>query len=125
MKRYCKDTGKESFRSRGEAERALRNMNKWTKEAGSVYFCKACQGFHLTHFSYRYGRNMRTKKASLKTIKMLQNMRDNAWDNNWDNRDNTASIVPRKRRKRGIMDNKERNIIPAIVPKPNCSKSNK
>ena len=72
---------------------------------------------------------MRTKKASLKTIKMLQNMRDNAWDNNWDNnwdnRDNTASIVPRKRRKRGIMDNKERNIIQAIVPKPNCSKSNK
>ena len=68
---------------------------------------------------------MRTKKASLKTIKMLQNMRDNAWDNNWDNRDNTASIVPRKRRKRGIKDNKERNIIPDIVPKPNCSKSNK
>lgn len=55
MKTYCPSSGKESFRTRDDALRALRNMKSKHKAAGSVYKCGVCGGFHVTHLSYREG----------------------------------------------------------------------
>lgn len=69
MRHYCDEAKKEIFSTRGEAERALRNMRKRKKKIGSVYFCGHCQGYHVTHYSYRYGKNMRTSKAKKQAAK--------------------------------------------------------
>lgn len=55
-KAYCPDCGKEIFRTRAEANLALRNMRRRNKTSGSVYQCETCRGFHLTHLTYREGR---------------------------------------------------------------------
>lgn len=115
------NAGKEIFATRGEAEKALRNMQKRKKGKGSVYFCKCCQGYHLTHFSYRYGKNLKTMMSRIEHTES----RDNGRDNSRDNRDNVLSIVPRKRRKNGTRDNNERNIVPAIVQGSKNCKSKK
>lgn len=60
MKRYC-ENGKEIFSTRGDAQRALNNMRRHRKTVGSVYFCDSCQGYHITHYNYQYGKNLRTK----------------------------------------------------------------
>lgn len=65
-KTYCTDCGKEIFRTRAEANLALQNMRSRHKTCGSVYRCKACGGFHLTHLGYREGRRRYRSKSSKK-----------------------------------------------------------
>lgn len=55
-KTYCPECGKEIFKTRAEANLALRNMRSRHKTCGSVYQCETCQGFHVTHLTYREGR---------------------------------------------------------------------
>lgn len=56
-KTYCPDCGKEIFKTRAEANRALRDMRSRHKTCGSVYQCETCQGFHVTHLTYREGKH--------------------------------------------------------------------
>ena len=60
-KTYCPAQGKERFSTRAEAEKALRHMRRKSKPGGSVYQCETCGGYHMTHLSYGYGKNLRTK----------------------------------------------------------------
>ena len=62
--RYCKESGKECFDRRAQAERVLyqHKKRKHCVEAGSVYLCKHCGKYHITHYSYERCRRMTDKR---------------------------------------------------------------
>ena len=93
-KTYCPDCGKEIFRTRAEANLALRNMISRHKSEGSVYQCETCRGFHITHLTYREGRRRYRSRSPKKcgtmhgtmhgTIKPLSHKKPKKagqWDN--------------------------------------------
>ena len=51
--RLCPTCGKQIFPTKGSAERANNSMHRRHQGKGSVYLCPYCNGWHLTHYSYR------------------------------------------------------------------------
>lgn len=52
-RRLCPTCGKQTFPTKGSAERANNNMQRRHQGKGSVYQCPYCNGWHLTHYTYR------------------------------------------------------------------------
>lgn len=61
---YCPRTGKERFETRTKAEKVARGMKrrKHNKETPTIYLCKDCRAYHITHYSYRKSRNIQQQK---------------------------------------------------------------
>lgn len=56
---YCKVTGKFRFKTKGDAQRALKNMSRKGTN-GACYRCPDCHDWHITHFSYRRSKAIRS-----------------------------------------------------------------
>lgn len=59
---YCPVCGKQCFNTKGEAQKAMRNMDKKSAKNGAVYFCPECQKWHTTHWSYQKSKLIRQVK---------------------------------------------------------------
>lgn len=50
--RYCPLTGKERFRTRGDAQLSADSLARRSRGMPSVYWCETCHAFHITHYRY-------------------------------------------------------------------------
>ena len=57
---YCPVCGKACFSTANDAKRALSNLKKRKRPDGACYFCKDCHSWHITHFSFRKSKAIRT-----------------------------------------------------------------
>lgn len=59
---YCPEKGKRIFHTRGEAERAVREVRAKRKGEQSVYQCPCCGYYHTTSTSYQKSKDIRQGK---------------------------------------------------------------
>lgn len=52
-RRFCPETGKARFPTKGSALRAAKSMQRRHRGEPSVYLCPHCSSWHLTHYDYR------------------------------------------------------------------------
>ena len=63
---YCPKTNKVQYKTWGEAERALNGIARTRREKmrGSVYKCRHCHYFHITHYSYKKQKDFKNHDIS-------------------------------------------------------------
>lgn len=60
MSEWCEVTGKYRYQTKGDAQRALKNLSKRKGCTGACYQCPDCHDWHITHYSYRKSKAIRS-----------------------------------------------------------------
>lgn len=83
-KRFCPHSGKEMFRTRAPAEKAVARLGRVNHTLmGSVYLCRVCGQYHITHWGYEVqesiDRQFPVQKPTKKQLRSQRRKKKRLW----------------------------------------------